>query len=354
MGSMREDFENAFEETDGADETFAEHEQEILSSEPEETEAVEDAPAAEVEVEAPEPETEEAEPEIEAVEANADEGDADEKPSHPNDSMKAPENWSLNDRSNWSKIPPDMQKVVTAREKEFADFKAEAAGFEQAHDFINSLQQNYAPILAAEGVNAPQAIKGLFEKVSQLRMGSPQQKAQAVATIISDYGIDIGALDSVLVGKPVQESQQSEVQRLVQEQLAPMQNMMQQQQQQVQQQVQQRTQQATDEVTQFAQGAEFLNDVRNDMADLLDMADKRGVSMSLQQVYDKACAIHPEISNIIAERTRSADLMTAQTTLAAKKAASTSLSGKQHGIPSVNTANMSIRDSIAAAWEGEA
>ena len=47
---------------------------------------------------------------------------------------------------------------------------------------------------------------------------------------------------------------------------------------------------------------EFYNDVRSDMADLLDMAANRGRQMSMQDAYNTACAAHPQISKVMAGR----------------------------------------------------
>ena len=124
------------------------------------------------------------------------------------------------------------------------------------------------------------------------------------------------------------------------------------QQQQAQQQYQyQQQQQAHSTVAQFGQNAEFLNDVRMDMADLIDMATARGQTMTIEEAYQKACAIHPEVSKIIKQREEQARIMGTQNLTQQKQnAASASLTGKQSGDGAPN-GEMSLYDTIKAAWD---
>ena len=381
MGDMRDDFENAIADTDGADALLEENEQEIITSGDDgddntETENSKHDADSESESEtggetgedtggsadsstsAESENLSDAEKALADKTAGAEAGgkengeDSEDKELSDKDSLKAPANWSPTHRSNWSKLPQDMQRMVLDREAEFTQAQTQIAENGKAHNFLEGIQRSFAPVLAAEGVNAPQAIQGLFETVSRMRMGTPQQKAEAVAGIIKDYGISVSDLDDVLVGQPVQETQASEVQRLVNEQLAPMREMMGQHNNAKVQHQQHQQQTAVNDVAEFSKNAEFINDVRNDMADLIDMAQARGVDMPLQEAYDKACAIHPEIVGVMSERAKAAALVDNQAVLAAKQAAASSLSGKQHGLPA-GSGNMSMRDTLLSAWDGE-
>ena len=46
---------------------------------------------------------------------------------------------------------------------------------------------------------------------------------------------------------------------------------------------------AVKEVESFGSDKDFFEDVREDMADLLDLAAKRGLDLSLEQAYERAC-----------------------------------------------------------------
>ncbi len=203
-------------------------------------------------------------------------------------------------------------------------------------------------MIAAGYQNPFQAIDTLMKTEAQLRGGTAHEKAQVVAGLISQYGVDINALDSMLAGQPVQTSENSQLEQMLDQRLAPMQQYMQQMQNQQVMAAQQEQQQAQQTVDAF-QG-EFLEDVRMDMADLMDMAAKRGVSMDLQQAYDKACMLHPEISQVVKQREAEQRLIEAgQVTAKKKAAASASLTGRQAGVPQKDP-NASLRDTISNAW----
>ncbi len=349
MGDIREAFEDAFDQVEGAEEAVAEIPQEVITDD--EPQAVEDEPQDETPEGEPEPESQgepeaQDEPEPEAAESK------DEPKAELKDSIKAPEDWSPKNRSAWSKIPPEMQLVVAEREQEFKAFKQEAQEAMQVKGFVDDLQGKYAQVLAAEGVSAPQAIQGLFETVAQLRIGSPAQKAQTLKNIIHEYGIDPQSLNVATGGEMTPEQQQqSEIDRLVQERMAPMQQMFDQMQNAQQQQQHQSVQTAQSEVQQFAESAEFINDVRNDMADLFDMAAAKGITLTLEDAYNKACAMNPEISDILQQRQMEKLQQQAAEELQGKKQAASTLAGKQHGIPSVDNSAFSLRDTLLNAWE---
>ena len=207
------------------------------------------------------------------------------------------------------------------------------------------------PVTAA-GPGFQGAIQGLMETAAMLQMGTPQQKAQKLADMVQHYGIDIQALDNALSGQPIADPQQTQLEKLLEQKLAPMQQFMstvQQTQQQSQQQVQQNAQ---TEVSTFEQNAEFIGDVRNDMADLLDMAAQRGQEMTLQQAYDKACAINPEISAIMAQRANDEKIKGNSQQARNKRYAASSIRGNQVGMPS-NPEPDSIMGAINQAWDDQ-
>jgi len=355
--SMRADFEAAFEDSDLPNEPTS---QEVLDediSESADTSTDEDAgtPASESEDESAGESTTDtiAEPAIDSDIAASEGTEGIAAPDESETSVKAPIDWTPKQREDWSKIPRHLQEKVISREKEMATTMQETAVARQTHQQMSQLAQTYGSVLGAEGYKNPMdAVAGTFQAISQLRMGSEASKAQAMAGLIQHYGIDINALDSALVGSaPDQSSQQNQqLEQMLEQRMAPVNQYMQQQAQQQQQQAQQQKQQADNAVIGFSENAEFINDVRGDMADLMDMAAKHGTSLTLQQAYDKACAIHPEISQVVQQRQQQQQLMGNNKALAGKRAAASSISGRKGGLPAAN-ANMSMRDQISASWD---
>lgn len=355
-GTMREDFEAALESSgiELEDENaLQETAQEVLTDDvPEEEEL---SPIEGGETEDTEKSPSQDQPDV-AVSDEASPTDkvapkADESERSETDSIKAPVNWGPKERESWSKIPRPLQDKIVAREKEMADAMQGTADARKTHGAINQLAQAYAPILAAEGAATPMAaIQSMFQTVAQLRMGSPADKAGQIAQMIKHYGVDIGTLDSMLVGESPQQNPNAQLESLIDQRMAPINNVMEQLSQQQLQFQQNQQQQATQAVVDFGQNAEFLADVRNDMADLIDLAAKHGRELSMQEAYDRACALNPDVSAVIEERARAEKLLGDKTTLANKRKAASSLNGQQQG-DGGSRAGMSMRDTIADAWD---
>lgn len=87
----------------------------------------------------------------------------------------------------------------------------------------------------------------------------------------------------------------------------------------------------------------FYKDVSGDMADLLDMAGNRGYQMSMEEAYEKACKIHPEVSKIMDSRRQVASL-------SGKRKAATSIAGSPGGPGGVD-APKTLHDTLSMAWE---
>jgi len=261
--------------------------------------------------------------------------------------LKAPAGWTPQQREQWSKVPPDLQAHITARETEMATNIAGTSESRGTHDRMQKLGQSYAPIMAAEGVSDPvQAAEGLFQTASQLRMGNAQQKAQTIANLINHYGVDVGTLDNALVGKN-EPAPQTEMEQMLDQKMQPFNQMMQMLEQAKTTSAEQVKTQAAQAVQEFSHNAEFLGDVRNDMADLIDMAHARGVEMPLQEAYNKAVALNPEITKVLEQR----KLMGGNTAIKAKQAAASSLNGRRSGVTAKPAGGGNLRDDLLSAFD---
>lgn len=263
--------------------------------------------------------------------------------------LKAPAGWNPQQREQWSKIPQDIQEHISARETEMATSMANTSESRTVHDRMQQLGQAYAPIMAAEGVTDPvQAAEGLFQTVSQLRMGNAQQKAATIAQMIKHYGVDVAELDNNLSGQQAESPVNSEVERLLEQKMAPFNQMMQLLEKAKGEQATQTKANAQKEVEAFASsGAEFIGDVRNDMADMIDFAHAQGREMTLQDAYNKAVAMNPQIAKVLEGR----KIMNQNNSVQKKKAASSSLNGKRSGITAPPAGGGSMREDIMSAFE---
>ena len=249
-------------------------------------------------------------------------------------------------REVWKDTPPAMQAAITKREGEFAAGIQKYAENAQRAQQMDQAFAPYQQLFAMNG-GAPKMMPGLLQVASALQMGSPQQKAQTVANIIKQFGVDVRQLDGAIVGDaPTPEMQQeNQFGQLLDQKLAPIQNFMGQFQQSQQQQATQAQEEIATEVETFSRDPknEFYSDVKLDMADLMDMANNRGQNMSLAEAYEKACKMHPQISQIMETRAN-------QQLVNEKRTAASSIGGAPGGGGPTGEPS-SVRAAIEEAWD---
>jgi len=333
--TMRDDFETAFEDVENDSQDDA------IDNTPNE------APTIEAQEETPPVEAEENDsPVTPPISSNAvDDRKENEAPTQSD--MKAPAGWKPTEREGWDKVPDNVKAAIDRREKQIDQTMRETAQSRQIANTLQNTLMPYKAIFDAEGIKNPmQAVEGLMQSAASLRMGTPQQKAAEVAGIISKYGVDIEQLDGLLAGEQ-NTNPMSQLEQMIDQRLQPIMGHFQQDQQFRQQQVQSNAQRT---INDFKQNAEFLDDVSNDMADLMDMASARGQTMSMEDAYKKAVAINPEISNIIQQREQQSKITAASQTGLQKQHAASSIRGTQSGGGGGND-NLSLHDQLAQAWD---
>lgn len=272
--------------------------------------------------------------------------------------LRAPASWKPEAREHWAKLPPQVQQEVARRETEVARTLHESSRAREAVTHMQAVIGPYAQNIAASGSDPIGAIENFFKADNTLRHGSIAEKAQMAANIIKQYGIDIVTLDQVLAGQTPQHDPNTQMaeqlRREMQQQLQPVLGFFNQMQGQRQQAMQKINQTAGGEVEAFAQDAahEFYDDVRMDMADIIDMFTARGQSISLQDAYDRAININPQISAIIAQRAETQRATAnAQAAQRARRAAA-SLSGSPAPAGArPGVAGDDRRAEIEAAWD---
>ncbi len=333
--SLREDLEaaaEAVEETSEVEEQAAPE-----TAQEEETEVPgEGEPTAEAAEQAPEPEPEPAEP----VAAT----------------HKPPVDWAPEVKAKFGDLAPEVQAAIAERERGINETLQQTADIRHQYDNFNQMINPYLPLMQAEGVSDPAvAIKGLLETTAALQMGNPQQKAQKIAGLIQHYGVDIETLDNLLSGQPAANPQMNQFEQMLNQRLAPVDQLLQRANQAQAQQVQQQQAEASQTIEQFAADPKNIHfeAVRNTMADFLDMASSRGQQMTIQEAYDRSCALDPAISaSVMQERAQQAALGQ-EGMLAGKKNAASSIHGRPASTNSgLLSDDMSLRETIAAQLEG--
>ena len=261
---------------------------------------------------------------------------------------KAPESWPPMAREGWADLPDAVKAQISKRESEINTALNDAKEHRVAGAKFQSIADRYAQVFAAEG--APDPITGveeLIKTVTALQMGSPAQKAAKIAGFIQHYGVDVETLDDILSGEVSGRGQQPPpLDPRVESLITNLEN-------EKRQTMFRRNQAAITEVQQFKSSVEFYDAVANDMADMVELADKRGYVMPLQEAYDKCCALNAEVSQVMSKRAAEKALLGDKTTLDAKRNASSSIRGVIGGDVSTDKSDMSMRDIMSEAWNAQ-
>jgi hypothetical protein len=232
------------------------------------------------------------------------------KPGPKQPADKAPASWKPEVREHWQTLPETVRSEIARREVEHARFMQETAEARRTADAVSQVVQPYMHFIKAEGSNPIQAIDNLMATAARLRTGTAPELATMVAEMVTQFGTDrfglqfIEMLDSALAGKQPRaaDPQTSQIEQLLNQKLAPVQGMLNQFQQAQAQAQYQAQSQAQNEVAQFLSNAEFGEDVREDMADILEAAQRRGQTMTLQQAYEKATFMNDNVRKVMQQR----------------------------------------------------
>lgn len=263
---------------------------------------------------------------------------------------KAPQSWKPAEKAKWAQLDPDIKQEVLRRERQVTNVLNESA---QARSVASEFMQTVQPYMArvqAMGLPPMQAVNELFKADYLLSTAPTQQRAQFMAKLIQDYGVDIVALDAALSGAPVADPVDSKVEQLLQQRLAPFQQYLAQQQAVQQQQAALSQQQAAKTIEQMATDPKFphFERVRQDMADWIEHAAKKNIVLGLEEAYNKAVMSDPVLSKQIATSNAAATANAqAQRALRASKSVSGAPRTEFNGSPTATDR----RAIIAAAFD---
>lgn len=240
---------------------------------------------------------------------------------------RAPASWRPEIREHWGQLPEPVRAEIARREVEVQRTLQESAEARKTVDAVMRTIAPYEAFIKAENSNPLQAIDNLMSTAARLRTGTAPELAQMVAGIVQQFGVGrfgngfIEALDQALAGQtPQVDPQQAALEQALNQRLAPVQQMLTQFQQAQLAQQQQVQERAVSEVADFLSKAEFGEDVREDMADLLETAQRRGQPLSLADAYKKACLMNDSVRAVIAQRVKAKGAQ--QQTQAAQRARS--------------------------------
>ena len=272
---------------------------------------------------------------------------------------RAPQSWKPETREHWKTLPPEVRGEIARREGEFTRLMQETAEQRRFSEAVMKTIAPYEHFIKAENSNPIQAIDNLMATAARLRTGTAPELAGLVSGLIQQFGVGrfgpgfIEALDQALVGQvPQEDPREVAMRRKLEQEIAPVRQFMTELQQQKQQQEYMQQQAAGSEVQGFLANHEFAMDVKDDMADLIELASKRGREMSLEEAYDRACRAHPEIGKIFQKRDQASQAASRNQVAQKARAASVSVGGAPTPGPSASP-NADIRSALENAWAAQ-
>lgn len=255
---------------------------------------------------------------------------------------KPPANMKARLRETWANVPKEFQEEfhrLNVEAKKALDTSSQARRTAEA---FQQTVQPYMPFMQGEPM---QVVGNLLQTAVQLQTAPPAHKAALVAQIIKGYGVDVNALADILEGQqPAAQPQQPQQFRdpRFDQFMGHLQQMQAQRGSKIQQ-------EAAGELEKFASKAEFLEDVREEMADLMEAARKRGRTLTLEDAYERACILNPEVRPLYEQRKQVQTQANARASTQAARAASSSVRHEPTA-PTQSAGGQSLRDSIEAAW----
>jgi hypothetical protein len=269
--------------------------------------------------------------------------------------VRAPVSWRPELREKFGALPVEVQGEINRREREVEHGLRQSADARRFQEEFHHVVRPFEAMIRSENADPLTAVNNLLTTAYQLRVAPPQQKAQLVAQIITQFGVDIGTLDGIL-SQVVQgqQPQQDPTLQYIQRELQPMREFISSVRGMQQQRQAMTANEAATELETFAADPqnEYFNDVKADIADILELAARRGQKMTLQDAYNRATMAHPTISTLIANR-RIAQTAQQQSS-AAQRAKNASASIPSGGAPEQGTqAGAKPKDlysAVEAAW----
>ena len=267
-----------------------------------------------------------------------DQADIDDAQPEIDHTQSAPSSWSKDAATKWADLPAEIKAEIHKRE---SDYHKGIEPYRQGAAIAQEMQKVIAPYaqnIQASGVHPMQAISHLLGVEHTLRNGSPQEKAQKVAEIARDYGIDLQQIQPLPPIDP-------QTQALIQQN---------QQLQQFQQNtLQQQNQAVASEIEAFRANPENVHfeAVKDDMAALL----QSGRATDLQDAYDKAVWMRPDIRQTLVQqqRTDAQKQAAEQKRRARAKTASGGVRGAANPKATTLNPDASLRDTLNAALDGD-
>lgn len=237
---------------------------------------------------------------------------------------RPPASWKKDYHEIWKTADPKLQEYAWQREEQMRAGVEPLLQKAQFADSMNEVIQPYLNTIRGLGIEPTQAVKALMEADHTLRSSGPEQRLAYFKQLAQSYGINLGDQPMAPVDNTVY-SLQNELNKIRGE-IGSW--------KEAQEQAQNQT--LLSEINSFAQKAEYFEEARPAMIQLLNA----GLAQTLDEAYDKAIRLTPELFETV-QQAHNAQLQQQKSMEAnrAAKAARAAAVSVRSSTPGANTAS---------------
>lgn len=252
----------------------------------------------------------------------------------------APASWKAAEKASWATISPEGKAAILRREQETQRALSASAGARKFSDGFEKHIQPFRPLFDAYGVKEPmQAIVPLLQVRAALEIGTPEQKAELISNLVYQFGVDINQLDGFLSkGPKAQTPTPPAFDPRSMPELAPIFA--------IAERFKNAEEAKVDKAIAEVSSLPEFESMKEEIADVLDLAATRGRTMTIKDAYDVVARMHGLTVTPAAAPTTTSQ---AAAILARSRKAATSVAGAPKGSPGAKPT--SLRDTISAAMD---
>jgi hypothetical protein len=110
------------------------------------------------------------------------------------DITRPPSSWKPAIREEWGKLSENVRAEIQRREQDYQNGQAQLLPDATMGKQMRAVIEPYRMLIDAEGSTPDRAVADLLRTAATLRIGSQQEKLNALLGVVRDYGIDLPAL----------------------------------------------------------------------------------------------------------------------------------------------------------------
>lgn len=234
------------------------------------------------------------------------------QPGQARDLNRPPSTWRPTARAEWAKLPEGVRAEIHRREADFLSGQSQLLPDAKFGSAMQKVIEPYRMLIEAENGTPERAVADLMRTAAIFRVGTPQQKYQAIADIARQFGLDLRVFGAQpeqqgnSQGRPQPQPQQFQDPR-VDQLLAHMRQTETARAQREQQDMEATVTRWMNETDEKGEPRRpYLGDVINEMSALIPQLRQADPTLThaqaLEAAYERAIWAHPEIRELLQQQ----------------------------------------------------